>query len=200
MLLEDCYLKLLKSEERPEIPPGVLGNYEVALLYLQKFGIWKVPEEKLLELNPDAFGAWVQSSNSICLAWDIPELVRRIPERVSGNLYLSESKIQKLPNLREVEGTLNLYKSKILKLPKLERVGRHLNLELSDIVELPSLVEVVGKIWTKKEKLDYILTTPFFSKYKENNIPSTNILLASPDWDKKFDSQNIQNPGGKACQ
>jgi hypothetical protein len=133
MLLEDCYLKLLKSEERPEIPPGVLGNYEVALLYLQKFGIWKVPEEKLLELNPDAFGAWVQSSNSICLAWDIPELVRRIPERVSGNLNLFNSKIQELPNLREVEGSLFLWNAEIKEFPRLEIVGQSILVELEKI-------------------------------------------------------------------
>ena len=154
-MVEDFYIKLLESGFHFEIPPGVLGNYEVALLYLQKFGTEKLSEENLFELNPDAFGAWVQSSNSICLAWDIPELVRRIPERVSGNLNLFNSKIQELPNLREVGGDLDLRWSKIQNISNLVEVGGNLILENSLIQELPSLEEVGEFIFPDDEKLDY---------------------------------------------
>ena len=48
-------------------------------------------------------------------------------------------------------------------------------------------------IINKKEKLDYILTTNFFSKKSENTTPTTNILLSSPNWNKKFDPLSLIN-------
>jgi hypothetical protein len=154
-LIESFYIELLEIDELPKIPPGVLGNYEVALLYLQKFGTEKLPEEKFRELNLDAFGSWVKNTEKIRLPFNIPELVSRIPERILGSLCLTNSQILEIPNLVEVGGYLDLYNSQIKNLPNLKVVGEHLYLKNSKIQELPNLSVVGVCIWAKKEKLDY---------------------------------------------
>jgi len=141
-LVEEFYIELLNSKSHPKVPPGVLGNYEVALLCLQKFGTSGLTELVCRELNPDAFGVWIQSAGWIDLTWDIPELVSRIPEKILGSLYLEGSQIQELPNLTEVEWSLFLSNSQIQALPKLERIGENLYLSYSQIEKLPNLVKI----------------------------------------------------------
>ena len=152
-MIEDLYIELLNSKSHPKIPPGVLGNYEVALLYLQRFGTFNLGLEKFPELNPDAFGVWAQDAESIRLSWDIPELICRIPEKVSGSLDLRYSQIQKLPKLEKVSGYLDLRLSQIQELLKLERVGGYLDLENSQIQEFPNLMEIGGNLYLENSQI-----------------------------------------------
>jgi hypothetical protein len=152
-MTEDFYIKLLEAKLRPNIPTGVLGNYEVALLYLQKFGTGNLPEENWLELNPDAFGVWAQDAEFIVLPSDIPELSSKLPERISGCLHLENSQIFELPKLLEVGGYLDLSNSQIQELPKLERVGGYLDLGNSQIKELPNLKRVLGDLDLRNSKI-----------------------------------------------
>jgi hypothetical protein len=154
MNFPSAYVKILQADRPPRIPPGVLGNYEVALLYLQRFGTFNLGQENFPELNPDAFGVWAQDAESIRLFFNVQELVTRIPERVLGSLDLFGSQIKELPKLEKVGGDLDLSYSQAQKLPRLTEIGGDLLLKHSQIQELPHLVKVGNLIYAEKEKLD----------------------------------------------
>ena len=126
MIKEDFYIELLNPKSLSGVPPGVLGNYEIALLYLQRFGTVNLPEENCRELSLEAFGVWAQCADRIDLIWDVPELISRIPEKVLGCLYLNNSQIQELSNLKKVVGDLDLRNSQIQELPKLKEVRKYI--------------------------------------------------------------------------
>jgi hypothetical protein len=172
---EDFYIHVLQSQEGPKIPSGVLGNYEIALLYLEKFGTELLEKENWLELNPDAFEIWIQSARWIDLPFNVPELINRIPEiifedlnlknsqiveiaqlkKIRGKLFLQYSQIEKLPNLEEVGGCLDLSESRIRDLSGLKKVGGWIRLEGSRIFHFPDLIEVEDYIYAEKDNVEY---------------------------------------------
>jgi hypothetical protein len=146
MAQEEIYIKLIQGEKvaPEEIPKEFLRDFQFCKIALEKNRIDLFSEEQQREMNLQAVEIHLHSSKWICLKCDIPEIVRLVPENVSGNLDLYNSQIKELPQLKSVGRDLYLRNSQIRELPQLKSVGGGLFLDSSQIGELSQL-ESVGK-------------------------------------------------------
>jgi len=144
MTQEEIYIKLIQGEKvaPEEISKEFLRDFQFCKIALEKIGIYKFSKEEQREMNLQAVEIHLHSSESIFLQYDIPEIVRLVPENISGNLELWDSQIKELPQLKSVGWNLYLSNSLIWELPQLKSVGRNLNLKYSQIKELPQLKSV----------------------------------------------------------
>ncbi len=79
-----------------------------------------------------------------------------------GDLDLSGTPIQSLPDNLKVGGNLNLYNTPIQSLPDNLKVGGYLDLSDTSIQSLPDNLEVRGKL--------YLRETPISKKYSADKI------------------------------
>jgi hypothetical protein len=86
------------------------------------------------------------------------------PYRISGDLYLDETSIKSLGNLKSVGGNLFLCDSSIKSLGNLESVGGNLDLRGTSIKSLGNLESVGGSL--------YLYRTPISKKYTREEIRS----------------------------
>jgi hypothetical protein len=174
-LIEDFYIKLLESEVHPKIPPGVLKNYEVALLYLQRFGTGNLSEKRLPELNPEAFEVWVQIEEDV----DFPYFcVHLLPKKIQGNLNIINSPfflkfllvvtrrnntIKKFAErsrsgkvicqIEEIKGTLSLYENLVYEFPKLKKAGSIYLSSCLDNCNFSNLIEIEKNLFLSNTHL-----------------------------------------------
>jgi hypothetical protein len=151
-LIEDFYIKLLESEVHPEIPPGVLGNYEVALLYLQKFEIKNLSLELVKEINKEAFSAWTSVKNTVVMYKNGME--KMLPNNLNCNLWL-ELIDESFSGLESIGGDLDIYDCNFLQFPKLKRVegSVFLGSPIVSTYNLNSLEEVGGELCLKGDRI-----------------------------------------------
>ena len=158
-MVEEFYIKLLESDFHFEIPSGVLGNYEVALLYLQKFGTVNLSEGNCRELNPEAFGTWAQNNNISIYNNFTNNLSQYIPE-ICKDVFIANEDIIEIPNLIQCN-FLNILNSKIKYLPNLQKAN-DIKIKNSKIKEFPKLNSVNSFIITDPNKrywVDYFTNT-----------------------------------------
>jgi hypothetical protein len=88
-----------------------------------------------------------------------PETLTKEELNVKGDLDLSDTPIQSLPNGLKVEGFLNLSNTPIQSLPNGLTVGRNLNLYNTSIQSLPDNLKVGDDLWLKNTPLSKKYTT-----------------------------------------
>jgi Leucine-rich repeat (LRR) protein len=145
MIQEKLYIRLLQKERilPEEIPKEFLRDFQFCKIALEKLEIGNFSESQQREMHLEAVEFYLNSPKTIALLYDIPEIVRLVPENFLGHLSLDNSQIRELPQLKSVAGCLNLQYSQIKGLPNLKSVGGCLSLLDSKIEELP-LLEAVG--------------------------------------------------------
>jgi hypothetical protein len=155
MTQEQLYIKLLQNEKvcSDEIPKEFLIDFQFCKIALERVGIDKFAEEQQREMNLQAVEMHLHASKWICLKYDIDEMVKLVPENVSGNLDLYNSQIKELPQLKSVEGYLNLHDSQIKEFPQLKSVGGSLSLRNSQIKEFPQLKSIGGSLSLRNSQI-----------------------------------------------
>jgi len=87
------------------------------------------------------------------------KIKKYIKDGSKGDLDLSNSPVEKLPDNLQVGGNLNLESSSVNELPQNLQLQGYLNLNRSEVTELPDNLKIPGSLYLKGSKVKKYLIT-----------------------------------------